>query len=121
GGIPGLPDHATREAYSHECISAGFWPGSLDAPLKEPIFYAYAYPEPPGCRDAPIQPPPAIYHADLREWVLPYEAVRKASDSDRMLMAFLQCTYETAAGFGGWNRAELERSPAAAGAGGGRP
>jgi hypothetical protein len=106
----GLPDRVTHEAYSHECISAGFWPGTPDAPIREPIFYAYAYPEPPGCSTAAVRPAPAEYHPVLREWTLPYESVRQSKDPDGMLLEFLQWTYETAAELGGWNRLELERS-----------
>ncbi len=105
GGIPGLPDAITREAYSHEEASAGFWPGS-DA-LPEPAFYAYAYPEPPGYRDRPV-PPPARFDPALGEFLLPYEAVRTAPDPDRLLLDFLQATYDAAADCGGWDRAALD-------------
>lgn len=108
GGIPGLPDRVTREAYSHECISAGFWPGSPDAPVREPAFYAYSYPEPVGCRDASVLPADTIYHPELREWILPYESVRTAPDPDATLLDFLQSTYTAAARLGNWDRA-LER------------
>jgi hypothetical protein len=109
GGIPNLPDWVTREAYSHECISAGWWPGIPGGPVSEPAFYAYAYPEPPGCPEAKIRPAAAIYHPDLREWILPYEAVRSAENRDAALLDFLQSTYEAAANLGGWDRAALER------------
>ena len=109
GGVPGLPDRVTREAYSHECISAGFWPGSPEAPIEGPIFYSYIYPEPPGCREAQVRPFPAEYHPVLREWTLPYEVVRTASDPDAKLLEFLQSTYEAAADLGKWNRADLDR------------
>jgi len=109
GGFPHLPDRVTREAYSHACISAGWWPGNVGGPVDEPAFYAYAYPEPPGCPDAPITPGEASYHPALHEWILPYDAVRGASDPDAMLLEFLQSTYEAAAGLGGWDRAALER------------
>ena len=108
GGFPNLPDWITREAYSHECISAGWWPGSVGGPVAEPAYYVYAYPEPAGCPDAPIRPAEASYHLDLREWVLPYEAVRRAKDPDAMLLEFLQSTYEVAATLGHWDRAALE-------------
>jgi len=110
GGFPNLPDRITREAYSHECISAGWWPGSIGGPVAEPAFYAYAYPEPVGCPTAPIRPQAASYHLELREWVLPYEAVRTAADPDAMLLEFLQSTYEVAAELGGWDRRALERA-----------
>ena len=110
GGFPNLPDRVTREAYSHECISAGWWPGNVGGPVAEPAFYAYAYPEPVGCPAAAIRPRAASYHLELREWVLPYEAVRTASDPDAMLMEFLQSTYDVAADLGGWDRSALERA-----------
>jgi hypothetical protein len=109
GGFPHLADRVTREAYSHECISAGWWPGIVGGPVAEPAFYAYAYPEPVGCPEAAIRPAEAHYHLDLREWVLPYEAVRKAKDPDAMVLDFLQSTYEAAATLGGWDRRSLER------------
>ena len=111
GGIPNLPDWATREAYSHECISAGWWPGNGGGPMREPAFYAYAYPEPVGCPQATIRPAEASYHPALHEWVLPYEVVRRSSTPDAMVLDFLQSTYEAAAGLGGWDRAALERAP----------
>lgn len=110
GGVPNCPDYVTREAYSHECISAGWWPGSIGSPVPEPAFYAYAYPEPPGCADSAIGPEGASYNTTMREWILPYEAVRRASEPHRLLMEFLESTYAVAATRGGWNRAELERS-----------
>ncbi len=109
GGIPNLPDWATREAYSHECISAGWWPGNGGGPVREPAFYAYAYPEPAGCMQAEIHPAEASYHPVLHEWLLPYEAVRRSSSPDAMVLDFLQSTYAAAAGLGGWDRAALER------------
>jgi hypothetical protein len=111
GGIPNLPDWITREAYSHECISAGFWPGSPDSPVHEPIFYAYAYPEPPGCPEAMIGPDGAGYHAGLREWTVPYETIRASAHPDATLLEFLTTTYTAAANLGGWNRHALERTP----------
>ena len=106
-GAPGVADSITREAYSHEVSSAGLWPGG-DA-LPEPIFYAYAYPEPEGFKDCPVRPDAAYYNADFREFVLPYEAVRRAADRDGSLLEFLQSTYEAAADLGHWDRAGLER------------
>jgi uncharacterized protein DUF5996 len=108
GGFPNLPDYVTREAYSHECISAGWWPGG--GPISEPAFYAYAYPEPPGCPDAVVRPAAARYDAMMHEWILPYDAVRDAPHPDAALMEFLQSTYDAAAGLGAWDRAALERS-----------
>ena len=108
GGVPHLPDWAVREAYSHECISAGWWPGG--GPLPEPCFYAYSYPEPRGFSDARIRPDAAYYSPDLKEFVLPYEAVRTASRPDEVLLQFFQSTYEAGADLGGWDRAALERN-----------
>lgn len=107
GGVPNLPDWVAREAYSHEVSSCGFWPGGDAAP--EPVFYAYAYPEPDGFREAPVRPGGASYHPVLREFVLPYEEVRRSTSPDETLLEFLQSTYEAAASLGGWERAELER------------
>ena len=110
GGLPGLPDWVTREAYSHECISAGWWPGNGGGPVREASFYAYAYPEPPGCSQATIRPAEASYHPVMREWILPYAAVVRASSPDALVLDFLVSTYETAARLGDWNRAALERA-----------
>jgi hypothetical protein len=106
GGIPHLPDTVTREAYSHEVASAGFWPGGPGSP--EPAFYAYAYPQPAGFAEAQVSPPEARYSAELGEFLLPYEAVRAAADPDAALAAFLQTTSEAAADLAGWDRAALE-------------
>jgi hypothetical protein len=106
GGIPNLPDRVTRDAYSHEVSSAGFWPGGGAIPY--PAFYSYAYPEPAGYRHARIGPASASYNGDLREFVLPYDAVREASDPDALLLEFLQSTYEAAARLGRWDRESLE-------------
>jgi hypothetical protein len=105
GGVPGLPDAVTREAYSHEVSSAGFWPGSDAYP--QPAFYSYAYPEPPGFRASPI-PAEASFNEALGEFVLPYSAVREAADPDGLLLAFLSATYSAAADLGSWDRAALE-------------
>lgn len=106
GGVPGLPDDVTREAYSHEVSSAGFWPGGGGA--DEAMFYSYAYPEPEGFKTWKVQPDGAFYDAKLREFLLPYETVRSAEDPEAMLMAFLRSTYEAAAESGRWDRAALE-------------
>jgi hypothetical protein len=110
GGIPNLPDAVTREAYSHECISAGWWPGNGGGPVREPAFYAYAYPEPAGCPEAAIRPDGASYHPALREWILPWEEVRRSSSPDALVLDFFQSTYEAAATLGGWDRKALERA-----------
>ena len=96
-----------REAYSHEVISHGFWPGS--PPVLEPAFYAYAVPEPDGLKSARVQPAAAFYHREMNEFVLPYEAVRTADSPDANLRAFLDSTYEQAATRAGWDRTVLER------------
>jgi hypothetical protein len=108
GGVPNCPDFVQIEAYSHECMSVGWWPGSAGG-LEEPAFYAYVYPEPPGCPEAPIRPPEAGYNLSMREWILPYDAVRKSSDPDSMILDFCQSTYEAAANLASWDRAALER------------
>jgi hypothetical protein len=108
GGVPNLPDRIVREAYSHECISAGWWPGG--GPLGEAAFYSYSYPEPEGYRDAPVQPSQAYYHPDLREFVLPYQALRTSPYPDELLLSFLQSTYLAGADLGGWKRTDLERA-----------
>ena len=101
-------DSITREAYSHAVISHGFWPGS--GPVREAAFYAYAAPEPAGLKSATVKPAAAYYHVDLSEFILPYEAVRAASSPADELRAFLESTYDRAAGLAGWNRSVLERS-----------
>ena len=98
-----------REAYSHEVISVGFWPGG--GPVLEPVFYAYAVPEPAGLKEARVGPDAAYYHRELGEFVLPYEAVRTAASPDHALRAFVDSTYEQAALLGGWDRAGLARLP----------
>jgi Family of unknown function (DUF5996) len=108
GGVPNFPDRVAREAYSHEVSSCGFWPGS--GPVAMPAYYAYAYPEPPGFRDAPALPAQAFYTKDLGEFILPYDAVRTADDPDRTLLSFFQSTYAAAADLARWDRAALERT-----------
>ena len=110
GGIPELPDAVTREAYSHEVSSAGFWPGGAGAE-GGPFFYSYAYPTPEGFADAKVAPGAARFDAALGEFILDYEAVRTAEDPDATLMAFLDSTYEAAADLADWDRAALECAP----------
>jgi len=98
----------TREAYSHEVSSAGFWPGA--AGVSEAVFYAYAYPEPDGFAQAAGGPAAASYSSAFGEFLLPYEAVRQAANPDDLLLEFLQSTYEAAANLGHWDRAALERA-----------
>ncbi|MCW2884034.1 MAG: hypothetical protein QOE54_7493 [Streptosporangiaceae bacterium] len=107
GGFPNLPDWVTREAYSVELSSCGFWPGGGE----EGGFYAYAYPEPAGFADYPVRPVGASYQRENGEFVLPYEAVAAAVDPDQALSEFLQSTYEATAELGGWDRAALEADP----------
>ena len=109
GGIPNLPDWVTREAYSHECISAGWWPGNVGGPVAEPAFYAYAYKEPAGLAGAPVRPSATFYHPTMHDWILPYEAVRAARDPEGTLLEFLQSTYEAAAKRAEWDPG-LERA-----------
>ena len=96
-----------REAYSHEVISHGFWPGG--GPLPDPVFYAYAVPEPPGFKEAPVRPESAYYHRELGEFILPYDVVRSAASPDQAILAFVETTYDRAATLAGWDRAVLDR------------
>ncbi|MEM9500669.1 MAG: DUF5996 family protein [Pseudomonadota bacterium] len=106
GGFPNLPDSVTREAYSHEVASAGFWLGG--GGVDEAAFYAYGYPSPPGVGDAQINTPGTYWHSDLGEFVLPYSAVRKALDPDAVLLGFIEQTYAAIADRAGWDRSALE-------------
>jgi hypothetical protein len=101
-------DPITREAYSHEVISAGFWPGSGE--IADAAFYAYAAPEPRGFPKAVVRPSAAFYHAKIGEYLLMYDDVRKANSPENALMEFLQSTYDAGATLGNWNRSELERA-----------
>lgn len=109
GGIPGLPDAITREAYSHEVSSAGFWPGGGD--IEFPAFYSYAYPTPAGFSEAYPGHPNASFNEALGEFILPYDAVRTSGEPQSDLLSFLQGTYEAAATLGEWDREALECSP----------
>ena len=109
GGVPGLPDDVTREAYSHEVSSAGFWPGG--GTIDFPAFYSYAYPAPQGFANAQVAPGEAYYDETLGEYLLPYDVVRRSSDPEATLMDFLDTTYRAAADLGGWNREVLECAP----------
>jgi len=112
GGVPGLPDAVTREAYSHEVSSAGFWPGNDAFPAA--AFYSYAYPEPVGFRERAVTPG-AYFDDKLGEFILPYEKVRRAADPDAVVLDFLATTYEAAADAAHWDRAHLECRPGIAG------
>jgi hypothetical protein len=107
GGVPNCPDWVQQMAYSHEVHSCGFWPGGS----AEGSFYAYAYPQPDGFADWPVEPAAAYYDSVLGDFVLPYEVVRTADDPDVMLLAFFQTTYEAVADLAGWDRAALEVMP----------
>ena len=109
GGMPGLPDRVTREAYSHEVASGGFWAGGVTA--AEPFFYSYIYPEPDGYRDAKVAH--GRFDPTFGEFVLPYAEVRAATDPGRMLGEFLQSAYEAGVNLAQWDRAALEREPVA--------
>jgi hypothetical protein len=107
-GAPNVADSVTREAYSHEASSCGFWPGGFG---YDASFYAYAYPQPEGFAEYQVQPSEAFYSKELGEFMLPYEAVRSASSPEQTLLSFLQSTYEAAADLAKWDRASLERAP----------
>jgi hypothetical protein len=107
GGVPNLPDWVTREAYSHEVCSCGFWAGG--GAIEYPAFYAYAYPEPAGFSEARVRPADAFYSPELREFILAYDVVRRSADPDGTLLDFLQSTYDAAADLGNWDRGSLER------------
>jgi hypothetical protein len=103
GGVPHLPDAVTREAYSHEVSSLGFWPGNEMMP--DPIFYSYAYPEPRGFSEAKVEPGFASYNPQLKEFVLPYEQMRRSESPDAALLDFAHSTYDAASTLGNWDRA----------------
>jgi hypothetical protein len=109
GGVPGLPDRITREAYCDEVSSAGFWAGGVVA--AEPFFYSYAYPEPSGYRER--KPLAGGFNEQWQEFTLPYAEVRAAADPERLLTGFLQSTYDAAADLAHWDRARFEREPVA--------
>ena len=115
GGAPNCPDWVMREAYSHELSSCGFWPGG--GPVPYPVFYAYAYPEPQGFSAALVRPGSAVYDSAMREFLLPYDEVRRAESPDAVLLEFLQSSYEAAADLGRWDRSALERTAPPWGAG----
>lgn len=108
GGVLNLPDSVSREAYSHEVSSAGFWPGGSG--VDEAMFYSYAYPAAEGFKHSSVEPGEARFDTNLREFLLPYEAVRTSPNPADTLMRFLQSTYVAAADTGGWDRKRLECS-----------
>ncbi len=105
GGFPNMPDWITREAYSHEVSSCGFWPGGGE---NEAIFYSYAYPEPEGFAEEAVQPRAGVYSKEMSEFILPYDAIRQSASPDADLLAFFQDTYGAAARCASWDRAALE-------------
>ena len=107
GGIPNLPDRVTREAYSHEVSSCGFWPGT--SPIDYPAFYSYAYASPAGFADGRVRPDTAFFSKDFGEFILPYDRVRESPTPDATLLEFLQSTYELAADLAKWDRPAMER------------
>jgi hypothetical protein len=108
GGFPNLPDRITRDAYCREVSSAGFWAGG--GPISYPAFYSYAYPEPAGFGEASVKPSAAFYSTELKEFILPYDAVRESQSPDETLLDFLQTTYEGVANLAAWDRSFLEYS-----------
>jgi Family of unknown function (DUF5996) len=106
-GAPNCARFVMIEAYSHEVSSCGFWPGG--PPVNQPVFYAYAYPEPQGFKDYPVQPQEAFYHKEMREFVLPYDLLCATNSPDEVLLSFLQSSYEAAATCANWDRRALER------------
>ena len=109
GGVPGLPDRITREAYSQEVSSAGFWAGGVTE--ADAFFYSYSYPEPAGFREHPVSA--GGWNGDWQEYILPYGEVRSAANPEALLSSFLQSTYDAAADLAEWNRVRLEREPVA--------
>jgi hypothetical protein len=103
-----VPDFITREAYSHEVSSCGFWPGN--GGFGRPAFYSYAYPQPAGFAEAAIEPQGAFYSSEIGEFILPYDAVRQSERPHELLLEFLQSTYAAAADLGKWDRTLLERA-----------
>jgi Family of unknown function (DUF5996) len=106
GGVPHLPDAITREAYSQEVSSLGFWPGNDQIPTA--LFYSYAYPSPDGFPDAKVKPAAASFHPQLREFILPYDEVRRAESPDDAVLEFAQSTYDAASTLAKWDRSALE-------------
>ena len=106
GGVPHLPDAITREAYSQEVSSLGFWPGNDQVPAA--LFYSYAYPSPDGFAEAKVKPAGAYFHPQLREFVLPYNEVREAKSPEEAILEFAQSTYDAASTLAKWERAAFE-------------
>ncbi|NLE00086.1 MAG: hypothetical protein GX640_09435 [Fibrobacter sp.] len=107
--MPNLADFVTQEAYSHEVSSCGFWPGG--GIIREPVYYSYAYPEPPGFKNMPVFPKSAFYSEDLHEFLLPYNSVHTSANPEKELLSFFHSTYNAAAETAHWDRTNLERKP----------
>ena len=107
--MPHMPKWVTQEASAHEQYAAGFWPGTTGGAFPDAAFYAYAVPKPDGYENAKPRAAAARWPAEMGEWILPYEAMRTASDPDAELRGFLEDTYSSAADLGKWDRAALER------------
>jgi hypothetical protein len=106
GSVPNMPVAVTRDAYSDECSSAGFWPGGQG--VDYPAYYSYAWPSPAGFASAAVRPQQAFWNEALGQFNLPYDAVCTAADPEAALMEFLTTTYAAAASLGKWDRAALE-------------
>jgi len=102
GGVPHLPDWIAQEAYSHEVISCGFWPGNDMIPYA--VFYSYIYPEPVGYKTSKIKPAEAFYNNDFKEFILPYDAVQQSKDPEKTLLEFAESTYRAGANLAHWNK-----------------
>lgn len=106
GGIPNLPDWVTQEAYSHEVMSCGFWPGNEATPFA--AFYSYIYPAPDGFKEAAIKPSSAYFHDDLGEFILKYEDVQKSENPSEVLLEFLRSSYDNAAKLADWDMEKFQ-------------
>jgi hypothetical protein len=106
--VPNNKHSVVTEAYSHEVSSCGFWPGGA-GPIQEPVFYSYTYPEPLEYNSYPVEPSDAFYSKEMGEFIIPYNSIRKATNPDENLLAFLHSTYDAAAITGHWDRNNLER------------
>ncbi len=107
GGVPNMPLDVMQEAYSQEVSSVGFWPGSKDSPT--PVFYAYAYPSDSRFGEQKVLPSQAFYSTEMGEFFLKYEDIQRSADPEKMLLDFLQTTYEAAVNISNWNRTLLEK------------
>jgi len=108
--MPHMPLWVSRDGSFREQVAFGFWPGNVGGPVAEAAFFAYSHPKPEGYERARVRPAAARFPTEMGEWILPYDAVRNASDPDRELLNFLEDTYSAAADLGGWDRKALERT-----------